>query len=381
LLEDAADARYVATGHLAFMRQGKLMVVPFDPERLEITGQPVPAVANVIQALNISNGTFFNTAAGQFSISASGSMAFAPGGILPDQENSLVWVDHKGKAEPIALFKAAFLAPRLSPDGQRIAYTTVGKENQLWVYDLNRGTATKLTSEGIARWMTWTPDGRRLAFDLLKTTMSNIYWQTADGSQPMERLTASDYNQYPGSWSPDGETLAFVEYQPDGGRGIQFLNMRDRRVTPFLNSRFEERFPEFSPDGKWIACNSTASGRQEVYVQPFPGPGGRWQISNEGGIEPLWSRNGKQLFYRWGNRVLVVDVQTGSGFSASKPRLVFEEPGYTSGSPIRFWDISADGQRFLMVKLVERKSQPVTEMILVQNWLEELKRLVPAGGG
>ena len=149
----------------------------------------------------------------------------------------------------------------------------------------------------------------------------------------MERLTQSEYVQWPGSWSPDGETLAFVEDHPDSGYDILLLHMRDRKVTPFLNSRFDEMYPEFSPDGRWMAYVSDESGREEVYVQPFPGPGGKWQISNEGGQEPLWSRNGKQLFYRRReNQVWVVDVQTGSGFSASKPRLLFEQPGYAQQS-------------------------------------------------
>jgi Tol biopolymer transport system component len=195
----------------------------------------------------------------------------------------------------------------------------------------------------------------------------------------MERLTQSDYMQWPGSWSPDGETLAFVQVGPDSGDDILFLHMPERRITPFLNSRFNERCPEFSPDGRWIAYVSDGSGRWEVYVQPFPGPGGKWQISNEGGRDPLWSRNGKQLFYRWGDQVWVVDVQIGSDFSTSKPRLLFEQPGYARSSLVRTWDISPDGQRFLMVKQGEREPKPVTEMILVQNWFEELKRLVPTG--
>jgi serine/threonine-protein kinase len=378
LLDDAADARYITTGHLAFLRQGTLMVVPFDPDKLKVSGQPVPAVANVMQALNTGDSGY-DTAAGQFSISASGSLAYVPGGILPDRMNSLVWVDHKGEAVPIASFKAPFSAPRLSPDGRRIAYRTLARERHVWVYDLHRGTATRLTSEGAAGWVTWTPDGRRLVFEWMKALLGNIYWQPADGSAPMERLSQSEYGQRPGSWSPDGATLAFVQYHPDSGWDILLLHMRDRKVAPFLNSRFYEGCPEFSPDGRWIAYASDESGRREVYVQPFPAREGKWQVSNEGGTEPLWSRNGRQLFYRRPDQVWAVDVQTGSGFAASRPRLLFERPGYGVNQPIREWDISLDGQRFLMVKLDERKPQPVTELVLVQNWFEELKRLVPTG--
>jgi eukaryotic-like serine/threonine-protein kinase len=383
LLEDAADARYVATGQLAFLRQGTLMVVPFDLNRLEVTGQPIPAVANIVQGLNTKN-TYTDTAAGQFSVSAAGSMVYTAGGLPPDSQNSLVWVDRQGKAETIAPFSVPFCSPRLSPDGQRIAYSTLGMEWSAWIFDLNRGTATRLTSEGLADWVIWSPDGLRVAFGWHKTGVRNIYLQPVDGSSPMERLRQSEYQQFPGSWSPDGETLAFVESHPEnGGNKIYLLNVRNRQVTPYLNSRFNERSPEFSPDGHWIAYVSDESGRLEVYVQPFPVSQGRWQISNEGGTEPLWARDGKELFYRsvtpgsQTSQAWSVDVQTGSGFSASRPRLLFEQSGYALRIPIRGWDISPDGKRFLMVKLEERKSQPLTEMVLVQNWFEELRRLAP----
>ncbi len=384
LMVDAADARYAPTGHLVFLRQGTLMVVPFDLGRHEVTGQPVPAIANVMQALNVLN-TDYNTAAGQFSISDSGWLVFAEGGILPDAQNSLVWMDRQGGAEPIASFKAPIYSPRLAPDGRRLAYTTVGIENRLSIYDPDRGTTGPLTGEGRAFWANWTPDGKRVVFDWSKSGQHNLYWQPADGSSGMERLTTSDSSQYPGSWSPDGTTLAFaVEGQPETGNDILLLDVRSHRVTPFLNSRADERYPEFSPDGRWMAYVSMESGREEVYVRPFPGPGGKWQISHQGGREPLWARDGKQLFYRsWeeGDWPLVwaVDVRTDGGLSPSRPRLLFRAPGLGVGSPIRAWDLSLDGRRFLMVRLEERKSHPATEMILVQNWFEELKRLCPTG--
>jgi eukaryotic-like serine/threonine-protein kinase len=385
LVEDAADARYVPTGHLVFLRRGTLMVVRFDLDRLEVIGQPVPAVANIEQALNTTNSTR-DAAAGQFCVSTSGALVYAAGGILPDQENTLVLLDRKGTAEPVASFKAPFFAPRFSPDGQRIVYVSLGMECHVWILDLNRGTASKLTSEGLSQFAVWTPDGRRVVFDWLNTGVPNMYWQAADGSSQMERLNQSERRQFPASWTPDGETLLFLEQPEDiaAGYDIHLLHLRDRRVTPFLNSRFDETYPEISPDGHWIAYASDESGRKEVYVQPFPGPGGKWQISSEGGIEPLWSRDGKELFYRqpWtqrDNQAFVVDVQTGNGFSAGKPRLLFKAQGYVGMSSIRTWDISPDGRRFLVVSAEERKPRPITELILVQNWFEELKRLVPTG--
>jgi serine/threonine-protein kinase len=377
LLEDAADAHYVATGHLVFLRQGTLMVVPFDLDRREVTGQPLPAVANVMQALNTGA---WNSVAGQFSVSNSGSLVYAEGGINPDREDSLVWVDHKGNATPITSFKAPFWAPRLSPDGRRIAYITAGREWHAWIYDLNRGTASRLTSEGKADFAVWTPDGKRLVFKWWTAgEESNLFWQPADGSSPMERLTTSKNHQVPGSFSPDGATLAFVEHHPGTAWDINLLDLKSRRITSFLNSKANELWPEFSPDGDWIAYVSDESGRCEVYVRPFPGPGAKWQVSAEGGTAPLWSRNGKQLFYvGQPGEYWVVDVWTNGGFSASKPRLAFKSVGLLAdGLPTRTWDISLDSQRFLTVRSSERKAQPVTELVLIENWFEEVKRLAP----
>ena len=247
------------------------------------------------------------------------------------------------------------------------------------MYDLGRGTNSRLTGEGWAFYTTWTPDGKRLLFSLGKSTADSLFWQPYDGSSPMERLTTSEYGQRPGSWSSDGKTLAFVDIHPDTGTDIAMLDVRSGRVTPFLNSQYEEWYPEFSPDGRWMAYTSDESNRQEVYVRPFPGPGMKQQVSIEGGSEPLWARNGKQLFYRRQDQVWVVDVRTDGGLTTGKPRFLFEKPGYNRSYPIRGYDLSLDGQRFLMVRFENRKPTPVTEMILVLNWFEELKRLVPGG--
>ncbi|MGA2260704.1 MAG: protein kinase [Acidobacteriota bacterium] len=376
LLQDAADARYVPTGHLVFLRQGTLMAVRFDLAGLNVIGQPFPLVENVMQAFSIFLEN--NTGAGQFGISDTGSLIYAAGGIVPDPNNSLVWVDQRGREQPVTLLQKPFFAPRLSPDGQRIAYGTYRREYQVWVYDLIRGTNSRLTGEGWAIHPIWTPDGKRLLFSWEKSLEANLFWQPYDGSSPMERLTTSEYTHYPGSWSSDGKMVALVEEHRDtGDDDIAVLEVRSGRVTPFLNSQFNEMDPEFSPDGRWIAYSSDESNRFEVYVRPFPGPGMKHPVSSEGGVEPLWARNGKQLFYRWRNQVWVADVQTDGGFSTSKPRLLFEKPGYLYGDPIRTYDLSFDGQRFLMVKLEQRKPTPVTEMILVQNWFEELKQKVP----
>ena len=173
--------------------------------------------------------------------------------------------------------------------------------------------------------------------------------------------------------------LGVIHQQPQTGYDILLLDMKSRRVTPFLNSKADEGYPEISPDGRWIAYASDETGRREVWLRPFPGSGGRWQISKEGGSEPIWSKDGRRLFYWQADQVWAVNVGTEGAFYVGKPRLLFEQGGFWHRDPIRDWDVLPDGKGFLMVKLGERKPQPVTEMILVQNWFEEVKRLVPAG--
>jgi Tol biopolymer transport system component len=351
------------------------MAVRFDLTDLEVIGQPSPVVENTMQAF--SNNSVANTGAGQFAISDTGSLIYATGGIVPDQKDSLVWVDQKGMEQAVTDLQFPFHGPRLSPDGQRIAYVTTGREYSVWVYELGRGTNSRLSDEGKAGYPIWAPDGRRLVFGWHKSLAANLYSQPYDGTSPMERLTTSEFNQNVGSWSSDGNWIALVEYHQATGSDIAVLDTGSGRVTPFLNSQFNERFPEFSPDGRWIAYSSDESKRDQVYLRPFPGSGMRYQVSSEGGVEPLWARNGRQLFYRWENQMWVVDVQTDVGLRISRPRLLFDKNRYWPGSPIRSYDISVNSQRFLMVKLIQRKPTPVTEMILAQNWFEELKRLLP----
>jgi eukaryotic-like serine/threonine-protein kinase len=281
----------------------------------------------------------------------------------------------------------AYLGPRLSPDGRRVAVGITEQDSQVWLYDLSRETLTPFTFEGNYNPIpVWTPDGKRIAFESNKQGPLNIFWQMADGSGGLERLTTGEYIQVPMSWSPDGQLLAFIEVNPTTQRDIWVLRMGDpsagsgqvRKAQPFLRTRFDEVAPRFSPDGRWLAYISNESGRYEIYVQPYPGPGGKWQISTEGGTEPVWNPNGRELFYRSGDKMMAVDIATQPSFTAGKPRMLFEgryEPG-----PVQLdnYDVSPDGRRFLMLKANEQ-AQTAAQINVVLNWFEELKQKVPVG--
>ena len=263
--------------------------------------------------------------------------------------------------------------PHISPDGSKVA---VDQNNQVWVYELARDTMTRFTFEGSTNnGPLWTPDGSRITFMSNKDGPLSVFWQKADGSGGLEKLTSSEYIRGPTSWLADGQRLSFVELNPTTGYDIWVLDMKDRKAVPFLRTPFNE-VGWFSPDGRWMAYMSNESGRSEVYVQPYPGPGGKWQISTDGGMDPRWSANGRVLTYRNGDKMMEVDITTQPAFLAGKPKMLFEGP-YVPPSPNNsYYDVSANGQRFLMLKPTEQ-AQAATQIVVVQNWFEELKQKVP----
>jgi Tol biopolymer transport system component len=307
----------------------------------------------------------------QYSISDSGSLVYVPGAFQGSQ-TTMVWVDRKGVEQPVgAPASASYGGLEISPDGRRVV---VGHLGHVWIYDLGRETLSRLTSGAQSLNPGWTPDGKRVMFS--SGPPVNLFWQPADGSGKAERLTTGEYRQGPSGWSPDGQLLAFIETNPTTGQDIWVLRLSDRKAEVFLRTPANEGGPVFSPNGHWLSYASDESGRWEIYVQPYPGPGAKSQISTDGGREPLWSRNGRELFYRNGNRMIAVDVTTQPDFSAGKGRTLFEGQYRSTNASLPTYDVAADGQRFLMVKQGEQATS-AAQLNVVQNWFEELKRRVP----
>jgi eukaryotic-like serine/threonine-protein kinase len=371
LIQGGTQPRYASSEHLIYAQGGTLIAVPFDPKGLMAAGSAAPVVEGVLQS--------DTTGAAQYSLSVTGSLVYVSGGVQSAQRR-LAWVTRNGTEQAVAAPARNYLFPRLSPDGGRVAVGISGHETHLWLYDLARESLTRLTFEGTVNHNpTWSPDGKLIAFDSDKEGLLNIYWRLADGSGGLQRLTTSPYANVPMSWSSDGQFLAFIETGGDTGSDIWVLRLSDRKPQPFLVTPFNESVPRFSPDGHWLAYISNESGRYEVYVRPFPGPGGKWQISTDGGTEPVWNRNGRELFYRSEDKIMAVDIATQSGFAAGKPRMLFEGKYERTPATSPNYDVSPDGQRFLMLKPDEQGAAAPTQINVVLNWFEELKRRVPPG--
>jgi serine/threonine-protein kinase len=388
LLTDAADARYVASGHLVFLRRGKLMGVAFDANRVSLAGAPVAIVDDVMQAIHMPN-SLADSGAGQFAVAESGALVYVMGGPQPAQPLELVWIDRAGTVQPVGAPRGPFGAPRVSPDGRRIAMfsgAAATDGHRVWVYDIERRTYTALTTrdEHVA-WAVWSPDGNRIVFARLHEGKGTLHVRAADGTGRAEPIVdARSTYQTPSSWAKTGN-LAFVESVEGNSTDIRVLdvNGRDRSGAVVVQTPEADSHPAFSPDGLWLAYTSGVSGRAEVYVQPYPGPGLRVLISTGGGTAPAWRGDGRELYYYFVQdgalRLMAVPIMVnGAVLSAGTPRQLFEVKGLSSTGPARGYDVTPDGRRFLFQRAVEVPPPPATPMVLVENWIAELKRLAPA---
>ena len=277
-----------------------------------------------------------------------------------------------------------YTTPSISPDGKRIALAfREDGERHVWIYDIERDSLNRLTFEGVDNApLIWTPDGNWITFQSDRDGGDILYQKPADGSGPAERLTTTQKTQTPTSWSPDGSVLAFHEVSPETSRDIWVLAIEgDGKPQLLISSPSVDCCAVFSPDGEWLAYVSNEAGQPHVYVSPYPEPTVKWLVSGqEGGGAPVWSPDGTELFYQSGaqmERMMAVTVHTEPTFSAETPQELFEGsyqisryiPGF-----IQYYDISPDGQRFLMIKLEQQEGGQIN---VVLNWFEELKRLVP----
>ena len=313
---------------------------PFDVESLELRGEPVVVLEGVRHPQN---------GAGDYAVSDNGTLVFVPSSGV--EGRSLVWVDRQGQEEPLAAPRRAYAYPRLSPNGTQVALDVRDQENDIWIWDLARETLRRLTFDpGLDRYPVWTPDGQRVALSSLRGGVANLFWKAADGTGEVERLTDGPNTQFPHAFSPDGTRLVYRESAETLDLGLLSVE-GDRPMEPLLATEFNELNAELSPDGRWMAYQSNASDQSEIYVRPFPDVNqGLFQVSTNGGFQPLWGPDGRELFYRSNAGLMVVAVETASSFTPGTPEVVFGDQ-YLRWGQGRTYDIALDGQRFLFIKV------------------------------
>jgi Tol biopolymer transport system component len=379
LVRGGSHAHYVQSdesdenGHLIYATSGTLRAVAFDLSTLETRGASVAVVPNVVTTL--WGGV-------EAMVAGDGTLAYVSGN-LEGTPRTLVWVDRQGLETPISAPPRPYLLPALSPDGARIAVYANDQEHDLWGWDIGRASLTRLTfANGVDVVQVWTPDSSRLIFTSEQAGVRNLFWRAGNGTGAIERLTESPNTQYPSAVSPDGRQLIFSETAPSTDNDVMAIELSGaRRVTPIVRTALTERNGIISPDGRWLAYEANDSGRFEIYVRPFPDVhSGHWTVSNEGGTRPIWTQSGQELVYVSPTGALMqVGVQRGPSWTATKPTLVVKEGYFTNPSWWgRSYDISPDGQRFLMIKEGGIDGTMATPtIIVVLNWFEELNRLVP----
>ena len=365
LIQGGHNPRYSPTGHLVYGAEGRLWAVRFDLDRLETIGNGVPVLENVNSK---------PTGAMNFSFSKNGWLVYV--GAEATSRGTLGWVNREGQMTALMETEGFWGYPRLSPDGKRVALViTRSGARDIWIRDLERGADTKLTLGGNNVFPAWTPDGTKVTFASNRHGAYDVYWKPWDGSGEAERLTTSADGSISGSWGPDSQTFVYYEMTSDAERDIWMLSP-DADPSALVATKFNERAPSLSPDGHWLAYVSDREGQDQVVVQPFPTGGGVIQISTGGGTEPVWSRDGSELFYRHGNQMMVVEVEREPAFSPGRPTLLFEAPYDIdpAGQGNSNYDVSLRGDQFLMVR---RSETQTAALVVVENWHEELKRLVP----
>ena len=371
VLEGSPFARY-ANGHLVFVRGGSIYRVPFDLSRLAVIGSPVP----VRERVTIDS----ETGSASFACTDPGTLVYVDGPPIIRATSTVLQLDRHGVEKPLPLPPAFYSDPRLSPDGKTLALQRCdGSACKIFLYDIQRNILTSFTPEA-GRFFNpaWSPDGRRLAYSGFAVGAPTLYVKNADGSGQPQRLTDAPTEvrgaaEFPDSWSPDGGTLAYVEVRlaAEPQRNILLASPDAKRGgRPWFESPYAESAAAFSPNGKWMAYVSDESGRNEVYVRPFPGPGGRTKVSSDGGAEPIWTRGGRELLYRKEKDFLAVDVRTEPTLTIGVPRVLFSGEFVAGGredAPFGY-DVSRDGNTIYAARSI-RVPEPERRLAIVTNWI------------
>jgi len=377
VIEGGKSARYASTGHLIYSPSGTgtLMAVPFDLQELEATGDPDQILQGVRHTLNGSV---------DYSLANDGTLVYVEGeGGTSSNPGKPVWVDRDGGGveaivEDILEFPRY---PRISPDGQQLAMTTgTGDAGNLWVYNFDGQPPYPLALEGMHGLPVWTPDGKKVAFGSGVAGSLDVVWIPADGStlEP-EALLEGSSNQTPASWTPDGEELVFVQTDADGPIDIMAVSPKEGEPRLVVQTKYSARTFErggtasLSPDGRWLAYVSAVTGEPEIWVRLYTSSGAPTRISHRGGLEPVWSRDGHELYFLEGSKMMAVKIETQPELRPQPPEVLFDGDYFHRNRPS--YDVASDG-RFLMIQPMGNE-QEEGKIHLVLNWFEELKRLVP----
>jgi hypothetical protein len=367
MLTTGTQGRYAHPGHLIYTgSDGSLLVRPFDPKAGEVTGDAVAILDGVTVR---GNGT------GEFDVSRSGALVFLPGGGAAGGNESLVFVDRRGAVEQIRPGLANYEDPVLSPDGSRVAVTIFdGSEADVWIYDIEQGTTTRLTVEG-GQAARWTPDGERIVFTSNRSGDWALYLKRSDFSGPAELLYRPRAGYLDaGAFTSDGRELAFAVF--DSTFVIRVLSLEDSgRIREYVGDQFTKVQPALSPDDAWMAYVGNETGRNEVYVSAFPEPGRKIQISTDGGLQPVWSPDGRELFYLDGaERMTVATVERSPTFRVTSRTSLFET-AFDTRYPHVSISAHPDGERFAALQVGSAEGGVVPELVVILNWYEEVRRM------
>ena len=371
VMQNASMARYAPTGHLVFARGGSLYAIRFDIDTLTTQGnaeQVVPGVAG-----DVTTGTT------HFAIANDGTLAYIPGGTGAN-DRKLFWADRTGTAQPLSLQTAQYNDICISPDGSRVAYIMGSSgTGDVWIYDFARATSTRLTFNSFNASPVWSPDGKTIYYSEIESTgrTSTLYRRAADGSREAEKVSSLDNTAYVKAIEND-KNAAIFDYQMNTNTGdvVEMALQSNGAINRLVNSRFNEYAAALSPDGRWLAYQSDESGRPEIYVRDLTGNGGRIPISTDGGEEPRWAHDGRELFYRKQDSFMSVACDSNPSFRAGTPKELFKGVFDLRSNSGVTYDVDPKGGRFLMIRPAE-ETAPATQIRIALNWFEEIKRAVP----